>query len=88
MNNKYFKCRDGNPYTKYTKDEIYNLINEQDFETVKPFLKEMDYAYDEDCYYMLLNHHKTRVLGRFINTMRLWSYRIFGYDDWTNLKSS
>lgn len=43
MKKKYFKCRDGSLYTKYTKEEIYNLIDPYNFDTIEPFLQEMDY---------------------------------------------
>lgn len=86
MEKKYFKCRDNSLYTKYTKEEIYSLIDPYDFNTIKPFLKEMDYACDEKAYYELIEFFKkknnNKVLGRFINKMRLFSYKNFGYNDW------
>jgi hypothetical protein len=50
MKKKYFKCRDGSLYTKYTKEEICNLIDPYSFDTIEPFLQEMDYPaiYDEE----------------------------------------
>ena len=83
MKKKYYKCRDGSLYTKYTKDQVKTLINPCNFETFKPFLKEMDYAFDEKVYERLWNYYKDNtIFGRFISTMRLCAYRSFGYQDW------
>lgn len=56
MTKKYFKCRDGSLYTKYTKKEICNLINPFDFNTIKKFLKEMDYMACEEEYFLILKY--------------------------------
>lgn len=51
----------------------------------------MDYACDEESYYKLIelfeDKNNNRVLGRFINKMRLFSYKNFGYDDWEELQT-
>ena len=83
---KYFKCRDNSYYTKFTKNAIYNLIDYKDFNTIKPFLKEMDYALWEKAYYHYVDISKKRgqrpesALGKYINRMRMASFKGFGYD--------
>ena len=39
----YFKDRAGNLYTKYTKEEIYSKINPFDWDSILPWLKELNY---------------------------------------------
>ena len=41
---KYFQCRDNSFYTEFTKKEIADMIDPFDFNTVRPFLKKMDYG--------------------------------------------
>lgn len=72
MKKKYYRCRDGSFYTKYTKEELGNQINPYDFNTFKPFLKEMDYIFDEHLYENITyfvyknNQHITRILPKYI----------------------
>ena len=42
MEKKYFKKRNGEYYTKYTKEEIMNIVNKTDPETFIWLLKELD----------------------------------------------
>lgn len=83
---KYFKCRDGSLYTKYTKKEICDLIDPYNFDMVKPFLKDMDYPAIYNTYISLLNSEKNpkNTFQRYINTMNLKAYRVWGYQDWLN----
>lgn len=41
---KYFQCRDNSFYTEFTKKEIADMIDPFDFNTIRPFLKKMDYG--------------------------------------------
>ena len=87
MKKLYIKKRDGTYYTKYTKEEISNLINPLNFETIKPFLKELDYAPCEECYNHILQHSEIEpryAWIRLVAQMRLAAYRAFGYEDWVN----
>lgn len=87
MKKKYFKCRDGSLYTKYTKEEIYNLIDPYNFNTIEPFLQEMDYPAIYDEYLLLLKHNQdkpTRALLKYVNVMNLKAYHVWGYWDWLN----
>ena len=81
MKKEYFKCRNDLHYTKYTKDEIINMININDFSTIKPFLKEMDYYCDKDTYLRCLNKTSKHVLERYIAIMRLPVYKKMGYEE-------
>ena len=87
MKKKYFKCRDGSLYTKYTKEEIYNLIDPYNFDTIEPFLQEMDYPAFYKVYSLILQNHQdkpTRALLKYICIMNLRPYRPWGYQDWLN----
>lgn len=54
MNKIYFKNRQGEYYTKYTKEEIYSKINPYDWNTILPWLEELDIAPWEERYYRYL----------------------------------
>ena len=90
MQKKYFKCRDGSLYTKYTKEEISNLIDPFDFNTIRPFLKEMDIAAWEDWYYEHLDLYlkkniisePRKMVYRYMGFMKLLVPRQWSYDDW------
>ena len=86
MDKIYFKCRDGSLYTKYTKEEISDLINPFDFNTVKPFLKEMDYMAWEKQYFNLLEYstlsHPKKIIYKYISWANLKVPKQFGYEDW------
>lgn len=88
MEKKYYKCRDNSYYTKYTKDEIINTIDINDFSTIKPFLKEMDYYACETIYLKRLEFglknkfSSKKILGGFIGVMRLPAFRVLGYNDY------
>lgn len=43
MENIYFKSRNGDLYTKFTKEEIYSMIDPYDWNTIIHWLEEMDY---------------------------------------------
>ena len=47
-NNIYFKDRNDNDYTKYTKEEIRNIVNPFKPKTFISFLKDMNYPYFEN----------------------------------------
>ena len=86
-NNIYFKDRNNNDYTKYTKEEIRDIVNPFRPETFIPFLKDMNYPYFENEWgHILSNSYKgvggTRtVIGRYISKMRLMSYKNFTFKD-------
>lgn len=91
MKKKYFKKRDNTYYTKYTKEEIYNMINYRDFSTIVPFLKEMDYPSWEIHYYRYLisqienGRDPKKTLGRYIGSMNLAAFKPYGYQEWIDL---
>lgn len=71
----YYRCRDGDLYTNYTKEEIDDLINLDDFSTWFPFLKDMGYP-------ALLSIYETRKdFHEYIATMKLAGYRSLGWGD-------
>ena len=86
MKKKYFKCRDGSLYTKYTKEEICNLIDPYNFDTIKPFLRRMDYPAIYNTYMVLLKSEKDpkNTINRYISIMNLKAYHSWGYWDWLN----
>lgn len=90
MRKIYFRCRDDSLYTKYTKEEISNLIDPFNFNTIKPFLKEMDIAAWEDWYYEHLNIYlekgiitdPRKMIYRYMSFMRLRIPKQWSYDEW------
>ena len=81
MKEKYFKNRKGEYYTKYTKEEIYAQINNDDPLTFIPFLKDMDYCYLEEEWQQMKGKTQNKVFGKYIALMRLCGYRSFTYID-------
>lgn len=80
MKDRYYRCREGGFYTTYTKEEIDNLIDLDNFSTWFPFLKDMDYPVIPKVYESKKNFHK------YIAMMRLASYKALGWTDglWTS----
>ena len=85
--NIYFKDRNNNDYTKYTKEEIRDKIDPFKPETFIPFLKDMNYPYFENEWgHILSKSYKSvggirTVIGRYISKMRLCSYKNFTFKD-------
>ena len=83
-NNIYFKDRNNNDYTKYTKEEIRDKVDPFKPETFIPFLKDMNYPYFENEWGHILSKSigGTRtVIGRYIAKMRLNDYKCFTFED-------
>ena len=86
-NNIYFKDRNNNDYTKYTKEEIRDIVNPFKPETFIPILKDMNYPYFENEWgHILSKSYKSvggtrTVIGRYISKMRLISYKNFTFED-------
>lgn len=84
---KYFKDRQNNEYTKYTKEEIRDIVNPFKPETFILILKDMNYPYFEREWGNVLsksfkNFGGTKtVIGRYISKMRLMSYKNFTFED-------
>lgn len=87
MEKIYFKKRTGELYTKYTKEEIYSKINPYDWNTILPWLEELDYAPWKKDYFKYLkfqeeyNKDIKYAFGKFIAFMRLYVPRQYGYKD-------
>lgn len=85
-NNIYFKDRNNNDYTKYTKEEIRDMIDPFKPETFIPILKNMNYPYFESEWGNTLRHsckmNKIKfTIGRYISKMRLCGYKNFTFKD-------
>ena len=85
---KYFRTRHDEWYTKYTKQEIYELIDVTKPDTFIPFLKEMDYPYFKQEWGKTLAHRALYTLvplsstfGAYISKMRLSSFKNFTFKD-------
>ena len=87
MNKIYFKNRQGEYYTKYTKEEIYSKINPYDWNTILPWLEELDIAPWEERYYrylycqLKLNKDVKYAFGKFVTLMRIGNLKSFGFKD-------
>ena len=86
-NNIYFKDRNNNDYTKYTKEEIRDMIDPFKPKTFIPILKDMNYPYFESEWgntlsksYKSFGGTKT-VIGRYISKMQLHGYKNFTFKD-------
>lgn len=83
----YFKDRAGNLYTKYTKEEIYSKINPFDWDSILPWLKELNYPAIKKVYFQYLeiqqksNKDVKYTFGKYIALMNLASYKAFTYED-------
>ena len=84
---KYFKDRQNNKYTKYTKEEIRNMIDPFRPETFIFILKDMNYPYFEREWGNILsksykNYRGIKaVIGKYIAKMQLKGYKIFTFKD-------
>ena len=87
QNNIYFKDKNNNDYTKYTKEEIRDKVDPFRPETFIPFLKDMNYPYFENEWGLILSKSYksvggTRtVIGKYIAKMRLNDYKYFTFED-------
>lgn len=90
MDNTYFKCRDDSYYTKYTKEEIFKMMDtdrETYISNLKKLLKDMDYPFYKDIYNKCAQFNmengfpEEKIIGRYIAHMRLRAYKVFGYND-------
>lgn len=86
MNIKYFIARNGQYYTKYSKEEIYSMIDNHNPNTFIPFLEALDYPYIKQEWESYLLKHRDRIFGRYCALMRLKGFRVFSYNDsdWLN----
>lgn len=85
---KYYKTREGKLYTDYTRQEILDSIDINDFNTWLIWLKRMDYLaskyeYDE-LYRISLEKHgiiSEGLFGKYLAYMRLCSFRKLTFAD-------
>lgn len=84
MKIKYFIARNGQYYTKYSKEDIYSMINNYNPDTFIPFLEALDYPYIKQEWDKLLRYD--RIFGKYCALMRLRAFRVFSYNDsdWLN----
>lgn len=83
-NNIYFKDRNNNNYTKYTKEEIRDKVDPFRPETFISFLKDMNYPYFENEWGHTLSKSvggTKSVIDRYIAKMRLNNYKYFTFKD-------
>ena len=87
MENMYFKARNGELYTKFTKEEIYSTIDPYNWITILNWLEEMDYPPLSSEYFRKVQICEERgqdvkyAFGKFLATMRLAAFRSFKYSD-------
>ena len=83
----YFKARNGELYTKFTKEEIYSTIDPYNWITILNWLEEMDYPPLSSEYFRKVQICEERgqdvkyAFGKFLATMRLAAFRSFKYSD-------
>lgn len=89
MENKYYKDRYGNFYTKKSKIELQERIDDNDPSTFLPVLEEMNYPYIEEvwnnCVEFAKKHNlynlKHSIIGKYIAKMNLLGFRAFTWKD-------
>lgn len=89
MKNKYYKDRYGNFYTKKSKIELQEQIDDNDTSTFLPILEEMNYPYMEEvwngCVEFDERHNlynlKHSVIGKYISKMNLRGFREYTWKD-------
>lgn len=83
----FYKCRNGSLYKKATKAEIMSIIDPYDHTTFEHYLKEMDYPFIKNEYKRIISYMEKKKLdmifffGKYIATMRLASYKDYGFKD-------
>ena len=82
----YFKCRNGEFYTKFTKNEIKQIVDIYDPSTFIFLLKDMDYVWIEKEYQRIFTQWQSgnewrNPFIRYLTTMRLKAYSCVGYAD-------
>ena len=87
MQKHYFVLKDGSHFLQFTKEEIYEQIDNSKPETFLPFLEMMDYPYIEHEWQKMVDRFPGGlILGRYLSLMRLKGFRGFTYadSDWLN----
>ena len=82
----YFKCRNGEFYTKFTKNEIKQIVDIYDPSTFIFLLKDMDYVWIEKEYQRVFTQWQSGIerhnpFIRYLTKMRLKAYSCVGYAD-------
>ena len=87
MRKKYYLQRDGNFYTKKTKQEIQDIIDPNNPQTFLPILEDMNYPYLEYEWNKYISRYGTNGIGRYISCMRLKGYQRYLWKDstWINV---
>ena len=85
----YFRARNGQYYTAFTKDELYEIIDNDNPNSFIPILCILDYPYIKDQWDKLIKQYgnKAHILGRYCSLMRLKAYQVFGFDDSNELNN-
>ena len=78
----YYTQRDGSLYTKKTKREILDSIDENNPDTFLYLLKEMNYPYFKQIWDQIHTlHPNAHNFGRYIAKMKLMSFKYYTWDD-------
>ncbi len=88
-NNIYFKDKDGNEYTKYTKEEIWEIIDVYKPESFMFILEALDIPYWEEAWNKYRDRYiknypaekPSKMIGRYISYMKLHDFKSFGFKD-------
>ena len=87
LENIYFKARNGELYTKFTKEEIYSTIDPYNWITMLHWLEEMDYPPLSSEYFRKLQICEERgqdvkyAFGKFLAMLRLAGFKDYCYKD-------
>lgn len=87
MKNLYFTARNGELYTKFTKEEIYSTIDPYNWVTVLNWLEEMDYPPLSSEYFRKVQNCEEQgqdvkyAFGKFLAMLRLAAFKDYCYKD-------
>ena len=85
----YFRARNGQYYTAFTKDALYEIIDNNNPDSFLPILHILDYPYIKYEWNRLMDKYgnNAHILGRYCSVMRLKAYQVFRFDDSNELNA-
>lgn len=77
----YFRKKNNEFYTDFTKEEINNQINKEGKDAFIYFCKELDIPFIEYEYNNLKKRYSENFFGKYLSKMKLTSYRPYTFVD-------
>lgn len=77
----YFRKRNDEFYTDFTKEEIYEMIKKDGIDTFIYFCKQLNIPFIKYQYERLKEKYPDKYFGRYLSTMKLTSYRSLTFEN-------